>query len=299
MGYRLGNCENNQRYYRSLQIANEAGSHHMTPNVTELIHVPVLKLPAEKLDASLVALVTAENGLRNRVIDNILSNVYPHTWNTKEERVALEKRFMRALVAPTLTRLHFARSSPPKYFRPAPNASVLQGRNDEFRKTYTALCVFDFATLGLGLNNDDLPPDGSLRKSAAKSGDRMIDRVRGLDAILRFYLEYHPERGKPNSTGILKIGHPGDYKGQLEDLYDLLRLVLPKEQVIHVDIARSLVIRKLAEGGTMVSSFVVDQWLRIAIRQLKLSSFKAPFTAIDSLMDGTKAIGGVMISGRA
>jgi len=263
----------------------------------ELNRIPMLKLPAKKLDTSLVALVTAENGLRDRVIDNILSSVYPHTWRTKEERAALEKRFMRALVAPTLTRLHFARSSPPKYFRPAPNASILKEKDDEFRKSYTALCVFDFATLGLGLSNDVLPPNGSLRMTAAESGAKIIDRVRGLDAILRFYLQYHPERGKPNLTSTLNIGHTDDYEGQSEKLYGLLRLVLPKEQVIHVDVARSLVIRKLAEGNTMVSSFVVDEWLRIAIRHLKLSSFKGPFTSIDSLMDGTKAIGGVMMRG--
>ena len=265
---------------------------------TDLDHVPVIKLPAEKLDASLVALVTAKSGLRREVIDNVLLHVYPSKWNTAHERSALEKRFMRALVAPTLTRLHFARSNPP-HFRPAPNGSALQNGSETFRKSYTSLCVFDFATVGLGLDDRMLPPDGSLRDCARGLGTTMVDRVRGLDAILRFYLEFHPERGNTGTGKAYKVGHAGDYENQVEALYELLESVLPPGRIIQVDMARDLVIRKIHGMGMLVSSFVVDEWLRASIRNLRLSSFKAPFAAIDSLMEDTKAIGGVMLPTRS
>lgn len=259
--------------------------------------IPVIKLPAEKLDPSLVALITTMSGFRREVEDNVLLHVYPSKWNTRQERSALVKRFMRALVAPTLTRLHFARSDPP-YFRPAPNGLTLRDASEAFRMSYTSLCVFDFATLRLGLDNDVLPPDGSLRRAVASHGAVMVDRVRGLDAILRFYLEYHPERGNTRATSSYKVGHVEDYNNRAETMYDVSESALPQGRIIQVDAARELIMRRMLSKGILVSSFVVDEWLRLSIRSLKLSSFKAPFAAIDSLMDDTKAIGGVMLPTR-
>lgn len=271
--------------------------HQMSEKTSTLVdHVPVLKLPAEKLDASLVALVTAKNGLRKEVTDNVLSLVYPSKWSTRKERSALEKRYMRALVAPALTRLHFARSNPP-HFKPAPNGMVMQGANEDFRKSYTSLCVFDFATLTLGLDDLVLPPTGGLREFARSQGPTIVDRVRGLDAILRFYLDFHPERGNGDIATTFRIGHAGDYKkGALDNL---LESTFPSGRIIQIDSARSLLMKKMSSMGVLVSSFVVDEWLRASIRSLMLSSFKAPFAAIDSLMEGTKAIGGVMLSTRS
>ena len=259
-------------------------------------HVPVIKLPADKLDGSLVALVKAKNGLRKEVTDNILSQVYPSKWSTKAERSALEKRFMRALVAPALTRTHFARSSPP-YFLPAPNGSLMRGQDDEFRKCYTSICLFDFATLGLGLAEDLLPPKGSLRDHVRDDGDAAVDRVRGLDAILRFYLKFHPERNL-GAPGKFSIGHAKDYANKSNDLFDLLDSAMPTGRIIQVDMARELILKRMYGTGVLVSSFVADEWIRMAIRALRVSSFKAPYAAIDSLMDGTNAIGGVMLPTR-
>src|SRR5207247_2144310 len=86
-----------------------------------LERIPILKLPAEKLEPCLDAMRTSQSELRSDIVRKILADVYP-TFD--------EKRAFRALVAPTLTRLHFARSQPP-FFRWAPNGRIWRSVDKE------------------------------------------------------------------------------------------------------------------------------------------------------------------------
>src|SRR5205807_3028071 len=122
--------------------------------------IPVMKLPAAKLSICVTALTMAPHELRTEVVDWILANVYPGF---------SEKRAFRALAAPTLTRLHFARSEPP-YFRLAPNARTWKTLAPQTREIYLAVTLFDFARVRLGVPRTMIPPTGSLRKVAKPLG---------------------------------------------------------------------------------------------------------------------------------
>src|SRR2546428_4529881 len=94
--------------------------------------IPVLKLPAENLEKALKCLVSARRELRKEVVNAIIREIYPNM---------NEKHAFRALVAPVLTRLHFAKSQPP-FFRSRPNARIWKDIPDSLEKSYTSIVLF-------------------------------------------------------------------------------------------------------------------------------------------------------------
>jgi len=243
-----------------------------------LRRVPVLKLPARKLEPSLAALTSVATGRRDELIQLVLRDIYPDF---------TEKRAFRALVAPTLTRLHFARSEPPTYFRMAPNARIWKLLDEATRPKYTSLVLFDFATVRLHLSRTMIPPMGSLRDAAKPFGPRMVDRVRGLDAMLRFFSEFCPNE----SQGA--IARVDEYARREKELNDLTRSTLPSGRIVGVEEARYLLMKRLHSHGVLASSFVIDEWLRTSIRKEGLIAFKAAYAKLDSLLVGGYAINAV------
>ena len=168
--------------------------------------VPVIKLKAEKLEPCIRAQVSAESELRKDVVANIIRDVFPQTD---------EKHSFRALVAPALTRLHFAISSPP-FFRKAPNARLWRLLPEDLRSFFISICVFDFARVRLGLKCAIIPPEGSLRKEAQPHGPKLVDQVRGFDLILEFYSEQL--RLYPGKN----VGDSHQFDANIEGLVELL-----------------------------------------------------------------------------
>lgn len=248
-----------------------------------LMAIPVLKLPADNLDKCLQCLTSARRQLRKEVVAAVLKDVYPDFD---------EKRAFRALVAPTLTRLHFARSNPP-FFRSAPNSRIWKTFDEPFRRPYVSVVLYDFATVRLGLNKSMLPPAGSLREAARDYGPRMIDRVRGLDSMLRLYAPFHPDYSSKNVTVGATIAGPNHFKERKEQLYKLIESVLPPGRIVVVDETRYLILAALKSQNIFASSFVVDEWLRMAIRERWITSVRAPFASIVSLIVDRFAIDAV------
>jgi len=234
-----------------------------------LEQIPVIKLPAGKLEECLRALASAPNQLRSEVVNNVLENVYPG-FN--------EKRAFRALVAPALTRLHFARSEPP-FFHPAPNVRIWHALGKNTGRSYLSLVLFDFAKIKLSIDENLLPPSRSLRDSARSFGPRLVDRVRGLDSMLRFYAPFRPVDRRN-----LKVAEIKDVKYVKKPLFNEIEKVLQRGRVTVMDEARYLVMKKLLSEGILSSSFVVDEVFKKLIQTGKLVPFRAAYAAIDSLM---------------
>jgi hypothetical protein len=243
------------------------------PHEHELAFVPGLKLPPSKLEPSLEALTMAKTELRKEVIDFVLRDVFPPGFDPK--------RAFRALVAPTLTRLHFARSHPP-FFRSAPNAKAWESVDVPLKEAYTAVTLFDFARLKIGISDAILPPNGSLREAAKAMGDNdlMIDRVRGLDAMLKFYLQAHPDQ----SVSSIEVASRDRFSEKEKELKHLLQVAVPGGRMVALDEARYSIMSRFLGINILVSSFVVDEWLKAAIKRNLITPIRAPFASIDSLM---------------
>jgi hypothetical protein len=244
--------------------------------------IPVLKLPAFNLEKSLGCLVSTKRGLRKEVVSAVLRDIYPNM---------NEKRAFRALVAPVLTRLHFARSDPP-FFRAAPNARIWKTVEGSLKKVYTSIVLFDFATVRLGLRRSMIPPTGSLRQIASHSA-KLVDRVRGLDSMLRFYASFHPD----NSDQVLEkmaVAKPNFFNGRENQLRKVLLSALPPQRMTSIDEARYLVQESLQSQSILASSFVIDEWLKTGIRERIISYAKAPYASISSLMLDRIAINAIV-----
>ena len=250
-----------------------------------LQRIPVLKLPASKLDACLEIVATSKHGLRDEIVKEIIARVYPGF---------TPKRAFRALVAPTLTRLHFARSTPP-YFRFAPNGRIWNQLDSQTRPSYVALVLFDFALVRLGLPEDYVPPNGNLRDAVREKGDKAVDRVRGLDALLRFY---HPKLGQMPNGGPVSSTGSIEFKNSTDELSKLIGSVVPSGKIVAVDEVRYAIMNRMLLKATMVSSFVIDEWLKSAIQKGILFASRAAYPAIDSLITKGYAINTVSLKPR-
>ncbi len=245
------------------------------PHERELAFVPGLKLPPSKLEPSLKALTMAKTEQRREVIALVLRDVFPPGFDPK--------RAFRALVAPSLTRLHFARSHPP-FFRSAPNARAWESVDVSLKKAYTAVTLFDFARVKLGISDAILPPNGSLRDAIRAIGDNdndlMVDRVRGLDAMLNFYLSAYPDP----RVSTVKIASGDRFSEKEKELTHLLQAAVPGGRMVALDEARYSIMSRFLGINILVSSFVVDEWLKVAIKRNLITPIRAPFASIDSLM---------------
>jgi len=258
-----------------------------------LDRVPGIKLPPAKLDACLRVLASTPSERRQDVIAKIIdhkSDVYPDF---------TPKRAFRALVAPALTRLHFARSEPP-IFRLAPNGKIWKAVDESVKQAYASVVLFDFAKVRLGLGSSMIPPTGSLRGEARQFGEKTVDRVRGLDNMLRFYLPFHPtSRSKEidNSNRIgFEVAEPTHFDEHKEELKELIDTSIPLKRVIHIDEVRYLLMRKMLLRNVLSSSFVADEWIKSALRSMAVNAFKSAYATIDSLIMDGRPIAAIMLS---
>ena len=246
-----------------------------------LDRIPVLKLPPSKLEPSLRVLVSCKSGDRKEIITKIISDVYPGSD---------AKRSFRALVAPALTRLHFARSEPPA-FRTAPNGRIWEKVKESAKLSFVSRVLFDLATVGLSLNGSLLPPTGSLRESAKQFGGTMVDRVRGFDSFLRFYYPYHMEKTEYVFATV-------DYFAKREnDLVGTVTSALQRNRMLSIDEVRRRLMERMLADGVLVSSFVVDEWLKTASHRMAITAFRSAYAAIDSLIMNGHSINAMMLGG--
>jgi len=246
-----------------------------------LDRIPVIKLPPSKLEPCLRVLVSCKSEDRKEIIAKIISDVYPGFD---------AKRSFRALVAPALTRLHFARSEPPA-FRTAPNGKIWQKVKESAKQSFVSRVVFDLATVGLSLSSNLLPPAGSLRETAKQFGGTMVDRVRGFDSFLRFYYPYRLQ----NTEYIFATV---DYFAKREkDLVSTVTSALQQGRMLAVDEIRRRLMERMLADGVLVSSFVVDEWLRAASHRMEITAFRSAYATIDSLIMNGHSINAIMLGG--
>lgn len=255
-----------------------------------LDRIPVLKLPPSKLDACLKVLASTPSERRREVVRKITTEVYPGF---------SPKRAFRALVAPALTRLHFARSEPPA-FRLAPNGKIWRAVDESIKQAYVSVTLFDFAKIRLGLNPSILPPTGSLRETARQFGAMTLDRVRGLDHMLRFYLKFHPcnwTQETFNGIGIkLEVAEVAYFEEHSKKLEEFIHTTFSRKRIIGIDEARYCLMEKMLSQNVLSSSFVADEWLKACIRTMTLNVFRSAYTTIDSLIIGGHPINAIMLS---
>src|SRR5260370_22639179 len=146
-----------------------------------LSSIPIMKLRADKLESSIMALVSSETKLRKDIVERLRA----HGFEGKDE-----KHGLRALVQHALTRLHFARADLP-YLREAPNARIWSRLDELIRPVFTSIVLYDFATIHLRITPQLIPPLGNLREIAKPFGPKMVDRVRGLNNMLSYYSSFH------------------------------------------------------------------------------------------------------------
>jgi hypothetical protein len=228
--------------------------------------------------------VSARRELRKEVVKAVIREIYP-----KMD----EKHAFRALVAPVLTRLHFAKSQPP-FFRSRPNARIWKDVGEAREKSYTSIVLFDFAKVRLGLAASLLPPAGNLRTVAEKHGDRVIDRVRGLNSLLKLYAPFHPSYSKTNDESEMKVAKPDHFNHRGKQFSRLITSSLVPGRMTVIDEARYLVLVSLMSQGIFASSFVLDEWFKVAVREGLVAPVKAPYASIDSLLIDRTAINAVI-----
>jgi hypothetical protein len=166
----------------------------------------------------------------------------------------------------------------------APNARLWKLVDTNTRPSYVAICLYDFARIKIELNQSLLYPNGSLRETAEKSGPRMVDRVRGLDFMLRFYYGFHPSNLDLEVIPKVDVADVSRYVNRESELASLLSSWLPKGKIMGIDEIRHVIMQSLRSQGTLASSFVVDEWLKMAIPKLNLTLLKSAYTRMDSLI---------------
>ena len=195
------------------------------------------------------------------------------------------------MVAPTLTRLHFARSAPP-YFRLATNGRIWKQLDRESKASFVSLVLFDFALVRLRLPREFLPPLGTLRDAARELGDKMIDRVRGLDVLLRYYF---PKLLNGENRLPFTAARSDLFTKPNDELLELFVSSMPRARITAIDEVRYAVMNKVLSKATIASSFVVDEWLKVAIRSGIIAASRAAFATIESLIMEEYAINTVTL----
>lgn len=221
----------------------------------EVARLPVVKLPP-KYFREVIIEVSRRDGTRVSAIDASLSVL--NRGRSREKRLD-EKTGFRAMVSPTLTHLHVARSRPPHFYL-APNGAMIAKleRRDSIRAI--GLILRDLLEIRLGL---DL---GRLREAYLKpTGRLLLDRPL-TERLHRFmyYLEVYPpphplERGVVSGV---RLGGSGSLMSIPEGeaiATELIRGMLSDREVIPIDTAREALQSGFIEKkGQAVSSFEVD-----------------------------------------
>jgi len=109
----------------------------------------------------------------------------------------------------------------------------------------------------------------------------MVDRVRGLDALLRHYF---PKLGQAGNQTNVTTARPDAFVESKDALLELITSSAPRGQIIAVDEIRYAIMNRMLSKANLASSFVVDEWLKLAIQEGILFASRAAFATIESLI---------------
>jgi len=219
--------------------------------------IPLVKLPPARFDAVMRA-VAESDGTR---VDAARRCIVSFGLDPDDRRRDNEKRVFRALVAPTLTRLHFARSRPPS-FDAAPNGRLWYSAAPDERPAFLGQCLADLLTVRLGLSREMLGAD-TLRSVLRSVDTRTEDRA----SVFLRYLSVYPPPPTYGSRGPPAVPRPGAVRPELsqkQGLATVRRAVhdsLLHQETVGLDAVRLRAMSSAYEGGWMVSSFVIDSLL--------------------------------------
>jgi hypothetical protein len=199
-----------------------------------------------------------------------------------------EKLAVRALVAPTMTRLHFART-PRGRFEAAPNGRIWARMLSRDRSRFTGLCLRDLLVHRLGLERG-LASGEAIREEAQRIGPRARDRCRGYYRLL----EGFPPPPSAIEADWVLYG-PGDRRGTTVDAASFIARLRPDleatasgRQVIDLDDLRTEAMSKLYSKGIITSSFAVD---RALLGLMEESEVFLPFGGATNQMDSLVVAG--------
>jgi hypothetical protein len=249
----------------------------------ELGKIPSLKLPPKRLRGCLEA-VAAAGGRRDLAVSKVLAT-FPDRFD--------EKSAFRALVAPTLTRLHFARSDPPSFYL-APNGQLWNRLiPGDIKEAFIGLVIHDFAEYRLGL------PASVLSKMCNPTIFREEAQVTILDKDLvaramrfsRFLNAFMPPDVYTLQSRRLSLLGTSSTNGAVptrstNKVWGLLAALVPAKRMVSMDAVRFGLMEKLWKEQVLSSSFRID-WI---LQKLLIShesgyvSIPGPYARLDSLM---------------
>jgi hypothetical protein len=227
--------------------------------------VPVLKLPPRWLPVALEA-VSRADGTRADAVAKWLQ-AFPGYG---------EKLVVRALIVPTLTRLHFIRVRPDEV-EVAPNGRLWSVLAPAARAPFVGLCLRDQLVIRSGLSESDASAAG-LRQEARRRGTKRGD---GLLGFARLAEAYPP----PQSSGVgpalwleVRTGRAERESMQetLPPLGRLLSAAIAGRDVVGLDELRRRVLLALEKIGRIVTSFLLD---RVLLDYMSSGQLCSPFAS--------------------
>lgn len=244
--------------------------------------IPILKMPPEWFNPALTAVLEAR-GSRTEATRNVLERF-------RDKPGVTEKLAMRAFVVPTLTRLHFLRSTPEALLA-APNGVIWDETQAPLRDLFVGLCLRDFLVLSLGVPDEFT--DGAALKSLARDlGNRYRDRLGGMTRLLRRF----PGPAASSAGHLFALSdRPGEpprlsLPGLEQRIDEAFQSYMRGKRVVGLDSLRVAGLREVrSKSHVIASSFRADKVLLGAMSEGRLCS---PFAS------GTNALGELILGHR-
>ncbi len=238
----------------------------------QMRRIPILKLPPSWFVPAVSALLPAD-GSRADANRRVLG-AFPG----RDEKLA-----MRALVVPTLTRLHYIRAADSRLWM-APNGTMWGLLQRPARNSFAGVCLRDLLIIRAELPAEFGQAD-QLRAVGRALGEPYLDRVSGYARLMRaFPIEPGPP-GRP--FPVLEIS---DNVFVWMTLTEVCRLVQPYlntalrgRVIVRLDDVRHRALRAMFNADRCVSSFVLD---RALLRFMGDSRICLPAGSATNRLDG-------------
>jgi len=207
--------------------------------------IPHLKLSPSKLVPVLSAVRRREPD-REAVTAEILQ-LFPNK---------TAKSVVRGMALPAATRLQLVRTSA-SAIQLAPNGiGVVE--SGLVADQYVAIAVRGLAVSRFGIPLSHVEAPAMLKREAAGSDDSTRERASRFAGYLS---HFPPYRALWERAGFQRLpGPPYKLAASLEEIRGLLVSSLPKEQLLSLDTARTLVLRNAWRTRWLATSFDVDDW---------------------------------------
>lgn len=250
--------------------------------------IPILKLPPEWFEPALLAVLEAK-GSRAGATRNVLERF-------QDKPGLTEKLAMRAFVIPTLTRLHFLRSTSDALFA-APNGLIWSELRSRQRAPYTGLCLRDFLCLSLGVPAE-LTKWTALRELSNRLGPPYPDRLGGMIRMLRKFPA--PPAAALGGQGALSESEGDTFSLGVAELEQQMIVALQSglrgKKIVGLDSLRIAALREIwSTSNAIASSFRLDRVLLRAMSEGRLCSpFASGTNALGELVLGRRPFGSVL-----